>query len=448
MNAIWKQTRLVGTQVTHKQSHFETVTDPDEKVEMRAITLYTQETDQVFEGLGGAATEAAAYTYAMMPPDKQDEMLEMYFGKDGANYRFLRVSVDSCDFSNGHYEAMSDRHDTALQSFSLQRDLTYVIPMIKAAEKKAGHPLPILLSPWSPPAFMKTTGERNRGGFLKPEYYGFWANYLCRYIKEYRAQGLTIKWITTQNEPNATQKWDSCRYDAAAEKKFIHDFLYPAMVREGLTDVGIYIWDHNKERAYERAMATIDDTTYDEIDGVAFHWYTGDHFEALRLLRKRFPDKKLMYTEGCVGFSHFNPDKQLPAGRMYAHQYLGNLANGTSVLIDWNIYVDEVGGPNHVANYCDAPIICNTKDGTLHPQLSYHYLKAIGQAILPGAVRIEYSCYSDLIDCAAFRNPDGSYVLALLNKGETDAPVNVRIDGHAAACVLEGNALATLTLKA
>ena len=142
--------------------------DPAQKKETQVVNVYASVTDQTFFGLGGAATEAAGYTFARMPADRQQELLDCYFGPDGANYQFLRVSLDSCDFSIGHYEAMSDPTDEALTSFSLARDERYVIPLIRAAEKAAGHPLPLMLSPWSPPAFMKDTGARNHGGHLLP----------------------------------------------------------------------------------------------------------------------------------------------------------------------------------------------------------------------------------------------------------------------------------------
>ena len=179
--------------------------------EFYVVNLYEQEKGRVFEGLGGAATESAAHVFYQMPEDKQEQLLDFYFG-GGADYRYLRVSIDSCDFSIAHYEAMSNPDDTELASFSIAHDEMEIIPFIKRAEAKAGRKLPLLLSPWSPPAFMKTTGERNRGGKLKDEYRGLWAEYICRYIEGYQAHGLEGKYQTVQNEPNATQSWVSCIY--------------------------------------------------------------------------------------------------------------------------------------------------------------------------------------------------------------------------------------------
>jgi len=150
--------------------------------EFYVVNIYDQEQGRIFEGLGGAATEAAAHVFYSMPADQQEELLDFYFG-GGADYRFLRVSLDSCDFSVAHYEAMSNPDDKELATFSLAHDEKQIIPFIKRAQEKAGRKLPQLLSPWSPPAFMKTTGQRNRGGKLLPQYRDMWAEYICRLFR-------------------------------------------------------------------------------------------------------------------------------------------------------------------------------------------------------------------------------------------------------------------------
>lgn len=391
--------------------------------EFYVINLYEEEKGRVFEGLGGAATESAAHTFYQMPADKQEELLNLYFG-GGADYRFLRVSIDSCDFSIAHYEAMSNPDDKELASFSLAHDELEIIPFIKRAEEKAGRKLPILLSPWSPPAFMKTTGQRNRGGKLLPEYRDMWAEYICRYIEGYQAHGLTIAYVTVQNEPNATQSWDSCIYTGEDERVFVRDHLYPAMKKHNL-DVGVYIWDHNKERVYARALESIKEDTYDMIDGVAFHFYTGDHFKALDLLARRFPDKKLIFTEGCMEYSR--PD----IGRdtwyhaiKYAHEYIGDIDHGATMLFDWNIYLDQEGGPNHVQNFCSAPVMCDVNTKEIIVNHSQKALRLIGQTARPGSTHIASSAWHPDIETVAFLHEDNGASLLLLNRGK--APLKVK----------------------
>ena len=384
--------------------------------EFYVVNLYEEETGRVFEGLGGAATESAAHVFYQMPADKQEQLLDFYFG-GGADYRYLRVSIDSCDFSIGHYEAMSNPDDKELASFSLAHDEKEIIPFIKRAEEKAGCKLPLLLSPWSPPAFMKNTGERNRGGKLKEEYRDMWAEYICRYIEGYQAHGFIIKYLTVQNEPNATQSWDSCIYTGEDERVFVRDHLGPALKKHGL-DVGVFIWDHNKERVYARAKESIQADTDALIAGVAFHFYTGDHFNALDLVQKRFPDKKLFFTEGCMEYSRADIGKDVYAHALrYAHEYIGDIDHGTTLLFDWNIYLDQQGGPNHVQNFCSAPVMCdvNTKEIIRNP--SQDALAMIGQTAKPGSTHIASSAWHPDLETVAFHLPEGGASLLMLNRG-------------------------------
>jgi len=415
-------------------------TDHDE---MHLVNLYEHETMRAFEGFGGAATEAAAHVFFSMPEEKREQLLDFYFG-GGADYRFLRVSIDSCDFSLGHYEAMSDSTDKALASFSLDHDEREIIPFIKLAEKKAGRSLPLLLSPWSPPAFMKSNGERNHGGWLLPEYREMWAEYICRYIEGYQAHGLTVRFITVQNEPNATQRWDSCRYTSDQEYEFVRDHLAPALKRHRL-DVGIYIWDHNKERAYERAMAVLRPDVRELIDGVAFHFYTGDHFHALDLIAKRFPEKTLIFTEGCMEYSRkdIGTDTWLHALK-YAHEYISDISHGTTILFDWNLYLDQQGGPNHVQNYCSAPIMCNVHTKKIICNPSYQAIALIGQAAAPGSTPIATSAWDSDIETAAFRLQDGRASLVLLNRSKRELPVKVSWAGQIADYQLPPESLTSL----
>ncbi len=299
-----------------------------------------------------------------------------------------------------------------------------------------------MLTPWSPPAFMKTNGDRNHGGQLKSEFMGFWAEYICRYIKEYEAKGFLVNRMTIQNEPEAVQTWDSCIFSGEEEKLFLRDHLYPALVKNNLTHVKINIWDHNKERLYERAGATIDAVTDKMIDGIAFHWYTGDHFEAIGLARDAFPGKELIFTEGCVEYSRFDAS-QLYNAQMYAHDIIGNLNAGMTGFIDWNIMLDEKGGPNHVNNFCDAPIMVDTKNDSFEKKLSFDYIGHFSKYIEKAAKRIAFTKYTDKLELTAFKNPDSSLVLVALNRTEGELPVSIRLEGKNVEFTVPGSTIAT-----
>ena len=184
---------------------------PDkEGVENHVVNLYPEITFQTMEGFGGAITDAAGYVYSLMKEEQKHQLMETYFSPEQMKYGIVRIHMDSCDFSTEMYEAMSDPSDRELKTFSFSRTEKYILPMLADAENAAGKKLKLMLSPWSPPAFMKTNGERKHGGSLKPEYREFWADYICRYILEFRKRGYEVQRISLQNEPKAVQPWDSC----------------------------------------------------------------------------------------------------------------------------------------------------------------------------------------------------------------------------------------------
>lgn len=415
---------------------------PEGGRENQVVNLYPDIEYQTILGFGGAITEASGYVYSKLGEENKKKLLDLYYGQDGIGYNMARTHMDSCDFSLDMYEAMSDPNDKEMNSFTLERDDKYIIPLLKAAQDKVQEPLDLMLSSWSPPAFMKTNGDRKHGGKLKKEYYGFRADYICRYIKEYEERGFKVNRITIQNEPLATQTWDSCIFSAEEEKEFLRDHLYPALIENKLSHVKINIWDHNKEKLVERASVIIDKDTDKMIDGIAFHWYTGDHFDALTIAHELFPDKELIFTEGCVEYSRFGAD-QLHNAQMYGHDIMGNLNGGMNGFIDWNILLDEKGGPNHVGNLCDAPIMADMDKDELEVKLSYDYIGHFSKYIKKGAKRIGTSKYTKDLDMTAFKNPDGSIVVVFMNTTDRDLPVNIHIKSNAYKINIPSSSIAT-----
>lgn len=416
----------------------------DAGVENQVVNLYPQAKFQTLEGFGGAFTDAAGYVFAQMPQDLRDKLIHAYYGPGGLGYVLGRTHLDSCDFSLEHYQAICGEDPEALD---LTRGNQYILPMLQAAQEVFGQPIPLMTAPWSPPAFMKTNGQRNGGGALRPAYYGPYAEYLSQYLLALRKAGVHVARLTTQNEPNAVQTWDSCLFTAREEKTFLRDHLYPALQRHGLTDVELFIWDHNKERIFERACETIDETTDALIAGIAFHWYSGDHFEALDLTQSRFPGKKLVQSEACIEYRHFSPADFLQNAQKYAHDIIGDLNHGMTAFYDWNLLLDAQGGPNHVGNYCDAPFLYHADTGELEERASYAYLGHFTKHITPGARRIGLSRYTDALDVTAFENPDHSLVAVLLNRGDAPLPVVLRIPGAQSALELPGKSITTARIE-
>ena len=372
-------------------------------------------------GFGGAFTEATAYTLAQMPDDKREEVINSYFDpEDGLGYTIGRVHIHSCDFALENYTYVEE-NDEELETFDISRDKKWVLPLIKDAIDVKGGEIKLLASPWSPPPWMKTNNEMNNGGKLLPEYRDVWAKYYTKFIKAYQDEGVDIWGISVQNEPAAVQTWDSCIYTAEEERDFVKNYLGPTMHQEGLEDVKILIWDHNRDIMVERASTVLSDPEAAKyIWGTGFHWYVSEEFENVGEVHDRFPDKHLLFTEGCqeggVKLGEWF------TGERYGRNMIGDLNNWTKGYLDWNMVLNEEGGPNHVGNLCDAPIIADTETNELHYNSSFYYIGHFSKYIRPGAQRIEWESEIEDLNITAFENPDGKVAVIVMN--ETDEEKN------------------------
>ncbi|WP_226679281.1 glycoside hydrolase family 30 protein [Mesobacillus jeotgali] len=401
---------------------------------------------QSFMGFGGAFTEAAAYTLAQIPEEERLKIIESYFNQEtGLGYSLGRTHIHSCDFALENYTYVEE-NDVELKTFSIEREQKYVLPLIKDAVKARGEELTILSSPWSPPAWMKTNNEMNNGGKLKPEFYSTWALYYTKYIKAMESEGIPIWGITVQNEPEATQVWDSCRYSAEEERDFVKNHLGPVMEQEGLGDKEIIIWDHNRDIAYERAKTILSDAEASKyIWGTGLHWYVSEEFENLSKIHEDFPDKHLIFTEGCI-----EGGVQLGAwhtGERYARNIMGDINNWLEGWIDWNIVLNEQGGPNHVGNYCDAPVIADTKTGEIHYNSSFYYIGHFSKYIKPNAVRIAHQLNHESLKAVSFQNEDGSIVAVVMNDADKSETFTISVGGQTAEVELPEHSITTFIIK-
>lgn len=415
----------------------------DERAETGLVVCRPDRTFQRIVGFGGAFTEAAALVFAQMPPEMQDDfLLKCFGGTDGGDvalggnaYTLCRTHIQSCDFALGNY-AYVRPFDRSLNSFAIERDKRLLMPFIQCG--LAVNPnLELLASPWSPPAFMKTNGRMNGGGRLRRSYYEAWARLLVRYVKAYAAEGVHIGRMSVQNEPMAAQRWDSCLFSAEEEARFAAGYLRPAFDEAGLSGLRIFAWDHNTDRLLDRIEATFASvgsrdgrksdvqppsdgapSARDAFDGVAFHWYAGDHFEQVHAVAEAYPEKELLFTEGCVEKSHdrMSESTQERKAEQYAHAVIGCLNAGAAGFIDWNLLLDERGGPNHVRNYCEAPLMYDRTGRELVVNRSFSYLGHFSRFVVPDSRRFLVSRFTDDIECSGFVRPDGRRVLVVLNR--------------------------------
>lgn len=415
----------------------------NDKIENSVLNIYPSITYQPLIGFGGAFTGSSCYVLNNIDEKIENKILDEYFGQDGLNYNFCRLTIGSSDFSPKSY-SYSNKKD--LSDFNINEDKKAIIPTIKKAQNINPN-IKFLASPWSPPSFMKDNKMLYLGGKLKDKYKSLWADYLVKYVNAYKNENINIDYMTIQNEPNATQVWESCRYSAEDEANLLKQYLFPTFKKNDLA-TKFLIWDHNKDNIVNRCTDTL--VKYGALDyvaGIAFHWYTGSHFENLKILHDIFPNKLLIHTEGCTGYSKFKPQDELFNAQMYANEIIGDLNSGVNGFIDWNIVLDYKGGPNHKNNYCNAPIMINKNNSDYIKTPSFYYIAHFSKYIKSGAKRIAFSRFTEDINLTAFKNPDNSIIIVLLNKNSYNIEYNLCIQNQTFHDNLDSNAIVTFIIS-
>src|SRR6188474_1605006 len=410
-------------------------------------------TYQQFLGIGAALTDASAETFAKLPKDKQQEFLKAYFNKEnGIGYTIARTNIHSCDFSSGSYTYVADG-DKELKSFNIDHDRKYRIPFIKEAMNAAGGKLTLYASPWSPPAWMKDNNDILHGGKLKPDFYQSWALYYTKFIKAYEKEGVPVWGISIQNEPMATQRWESCIYTGEDERDFLKNHLGPVMEKEGLKDKKIIGWDHNRDLLFQRASTLLNDKEAAKyLWGIGFHWYepwSGGQpmYDNVKLVNESFPNTNLFFTEGCKEAYDSSKTNNWQLGEKYAANMIHDFNNGMVGFTDWNILLDQTGGPNHVGNFCFAPIHGNTNTGQLVYTNEYYYIGHFSKFIRPGAKRIIASASRSGLQTTAFKNQDGTVAVVVMNESSMKTPFFLWINGKAAETIALPHSINTYVIK-
>ncbi|WP_342648089.1 glycoside hydrolase family 30 protein [Mucilaginibacter sp. CSA2-8R] len=407
---------------------------------------------QTLVGIGGALTDASAEVFAKMTKAQQQEFLAAYYSpQKGIGYTMARTNIASCDFSSGSYGYIAD-NDAELKTFNVDHDKKYRIPFIKAAISAAGGKLPMLVSVWSPPAWMKDNRSLVGGGKLLPQYRQAWANHYIKFIKAYEALDIPVWGLSVQNEPMAKQTWESCIYTAEEERDFIKQYLGPTLAKQGLSSKKLIAWDHNRDLMYQRASTVLEDKDAAKyVWGIGFHWYetwTGGsmRFDNLKMVGEAFPDKHLMFTEGCIEKFNLDSVNNWALGERYGNSLINDFNNGMAAYTDWNVLLDEQGGPNHVGNFCFAPVHYNTKTKQLIYTNMYYYLGHFSKFIKPGARRIISSSSRDVLQSTAFENTDGSIAVVVMNKSDKKQLYSLWIKGKIAQTTSLPHSISTLVL--
>lgn len=415
-----------------------------------SIFVEPQRKFQSLMGIGGAITDASAEVFAKLSKEKQQEFLTAYYDtQKGIGYSLLRTTIHSSDFSSGSYTYIEEG-DKDLKTFSIAHDKQFRIPMIKQATQAAGGKIVTYVSPWSPPAFMKSNKQMLKGGTLLPDYYQAWANYYAKFIKAYEKEGMPIWGLTIQNEPMAVQTWESCVFSAEAERDFLKNYLGPTLKKEGLGNKKIIVWDHNRDLMNQRANVIFTDPEASKYAwGMGFHWYEtwaggAPMYDNVAKVHEAFPDKNLIFTEGCIEKFDAQKYQFWPNAERYGASMIHDFNNGTVAWTDWNILLDENGGPNHVGNFCFAPIHADSQSGALIYTPSYYYIGHFAKFIRPQARRVATASSRSSLISTSFQNADGSMVTVVMNQSDKEVTYNLMIASDKTVTTIPPHSIQTL----
>ncbi|GAB9463789.1 Glucosylceramidase [Globisporangium polare] len=378
----------------------------DSSASASSIAVDADKKYQEMFGFGGAFTEASALQFAKLSPEKQEEVLKLYFDKEeGSGYEFGRVPMGSCDFSVSSYSFDDVVNDTSMNHFddSVEHDTVVLIPFIQRALEK-NPKMKMFLAPWSPPAWMKRAsdiymnpsmlGSATPVG-LKDEAQSAWALYFSKFITAYKAQGINFWGLTPQNEPEFAAPWEACGYNASYQAEFVANHLGPVIKRDH-PEVKIMVFDHNRASVRQWAETIfLHPEAKKYVDGIAFHWYDNERYMDGVEFHERLNDthyvdesRFILATESCNCPGVAQGKDAWFRGQRYAHDIITDFNNWVVGWVDWNLILDHTGGPNHLGNNCDAPIIIDETEKDYYLQPMYYFIQHFSRFAPAGSRRI------------------------------------------------------------
>jgi glucosylceramidase len=415
------------------------------------ITVDDSVTYQQMDGVGASLTDSSAWLlWNKLDALQQAALMQNLFSPSaGIGMSFLRQPMGASDFSasgNYSYDDMPNgQTDPNLLSFSISHDTAYIIPLVKQA--LAVNPsLKVVALPWSPPAWMKTTGTMNGGSIITSDFPSL-AQYFVKFVQAYQQQGIPIYAVSVQNEPlYSTSNYPSESLPAGDEADFLANHLGPALSSAGLGGVKIFAYEHNWDNpAYPESVLGSPASGY--VAGTSFHCYGGD-VAAQSQVQAAYPTKDIWFTEctGTVG-SNFGGDLAWNA----EHLLIGATRNWARSVLLWNIALDQNSGPkNGGCSNCRGVVTINdaTTPSSITYNVEYYVLGHLGKFVVPGAHRIASNTFGPgSIEDVAFKNPDGSKVLLALNASGASSSFTVSWNGENFNYNLPAGALATFTWK-
>lgn len=392
---------------------------PAGEIAAEAVVLNVGATKQEVLGFGAAMTDAACWVLSQMSEQERAPLMHDLFSPDEMAMNVCRTCIGASDYSRTVYSFDDSKEpDPELKKFSIDHDKAYILPMLREA-RKANPELFLFSSPWSPPGWMKPDNTM-LGGAMRKLSFGPYAEYFVKFLDGYKAEGVAIDAVTVQNETDAEQEghMPACLWAQEAEMDFVKSHLGPAL-RKADAKTKIWILDHNYS-LWGRAIDELSDPdVYEFVDGVAWHGYVGEP-TAMTRVHEAFPQKSAYWTEGGPDISQ--PDYQTDYTK-WAETFNGILNNWARSITSWNLALDEKGQPNVGPFSCGGVVTVENGSHKVTKSGQYwafaHYSKHVKRGAKVFATDgIGYDGAGGTVSHTGFRNPDGSHVVVLANRGE------------------------------
>jgi glucosylceramidase len=413
------------------------------------ITVDKDKKYQEIDGFGASLTDSSAWLIQNKLNEEQRKQLmnALFDHRDGIGISYLRLPMGSSDFALSNYtynDLPEGQTDQEMKQFSIAHDKEYIIPTLQQA-LEINPKLKVMGSPWSPPAWMKTSGSLIKGK-LKEDSYGAYANYFVQFIKAYEAEGLPVDAITVQNEPHhEPESYPGMIMEAKEQADFIKNHLGPSF-QENDIPTKIIAWDHNWDEYYYPIEVLDDPEANQYIAGTAFHGYAGDVFNQ-QYVYDEHPDKDIYFTESSGGewASNFADNLQWDVQTLI----IGATKNWAKTVLKWNLALDETNGPtNGGCQDCRGIVTIDQQTGEVTYNEEYYSFGHASKFVFPGAHRIESSLSgAGLLSHVAFQNPDGSIALIVLNTSWDQKSFSVQSGEKTFSHTIPAGAVATYVWK-
>ncbi|KAK2721155.1 hypothetical protein QYM36_003432 [Artemia franciscana] len=341
------------------------------------------------------------------------------------------MNIGGCDFSSRLYTYADLEGDITLSSFALQEeDLMYKIPMIKRAQTMSNREIKLIASAWSAPAWMKSNNALYDKGYLLPEYWQVWADYILKFLDSYAGNGIHFWGITPQNEPingNIPGFTFNCMgWNATTQTNWVAHHFGPTLWNGGYSNLSVMIMDDQRFLLPGWAETVVSNPEAEQyVSGIAVHWYfdrsTPPSF--LDETHNALPDYFILSTEACAGDNIWEDSVALGSwdrAEDYMHDIIEDLNHWVVGWIDWNLALNPEGGPNWAENFVDSPIIVNATADEFYRNPMFYAMAHVSKFVTPGSIRIETMLLDSDLECVGFERLDGSTVILILNRSEED----------------------------